>query len=201
LVGGSIVLVTVLFFWGARNRGWLQKSDGSSNPSLQKSLAETAPIKSELPEILPAVDTLVVTQIDNPELAHVEAARNGDQDARLKLGLQYLNGDGLSKNDSAAFHWIKLAANQGLPEAQYRLALFYQDGIGISASRSKAAFWFEKAADKNHIRSQAHLGEVYLKGLGFYRDEGKGFRYLLKAAAAGDSLAQAILQRQGQKSQ
>ncbi len=52
---------------------------------------------------------------------HFTAASNGYAYAQCALGLRYLNGDGLPKNESLARYWLEKAAAQGNGEAKAAL--------------------------------------------------------------------------------
>ncbi|MDR1826866.1 MAG: sel1 repeat family protein, partial [Methylobacteriaceae bacterium] len=49
------------------------------------------------------------------------AAEQGDADAQNNLGVLYLNGLGVARNDADAVMWFGMAAEQGLPEAKRNL--------------------------------------------------------------------------------
>jgi TPR repeat protein len=57
------------------------------------------------------------------------AAEKGDPNAQLKLGLMYLNGEGVAQNNFEAAKWVRKSAEQGNAEAQFYLGLGYATGI------------------------------------------------------------------------
>ena len=69
-------------------------------------------------------------------------AQQGYAKAQAALGLLYLNGRGVSKNEKTAAKWIKLAAEQGHIHAQFNLAGLYFDGRGIPQDYVYAHMWY-----------------------------------------------------------
>src|SRR5471030_432395 len=60
-----------------------------------------------------------------------DQALQGDTSAQVKLGLLYLSGRGVEKNDSEAAGWILKAAQHGYARAEMNLGLLYQSGRGV----------------------------------------------------------------------
>lgn len=50
-------------------------------------------------------------------------------DAQFHLALMYKNGEGGSRDYSAALFWFEKAARQGDSKAQLNLGLMYEDGL------------------------------------------------------------------------
>jgi hypothetical protein len=55
------------------------------------------------------------------------AAEHGDVDAQVSLGIAYLDGRGVARNDAQAVDWFCRAAEQGNGEAELRLHRMYED--------------------------------------------------------------------------
>ena len=62
-----------------------------------------------------------------------ERAEAGDKWAQTKLGMRYLEGDGVERNDVEAKRWLRLAAEQGSQPAAKAL-----EGIGLRAPSAPA---------------------------------------------------------------
>ena len=63
--------------------------------------------------------------------------------------LQYLEGNGVVKDDKEAFKWFRKAAEQhSYPEAMHNLATMYRDGKGVPKKDTEAFKWFVKAAEQ-----------------------------------------------------
>ncbi|NTW33092.1 MAG: SEL1-like repeat protein [Bacteroidetes bacterium] len=57
----------------------------------------------------------------------ISKAKNGDQGAQYQLGLKYLDGNGVKKNDDEAKKWLRKAALQGNPGAITILCILEND--------------------------------------------------------------------------
>src|ERR1017187_280746 len=58
-------------------------------------------------------------------------AEQGDARAQNNLGLMYVYGQGVPKDDGLAVEWYWLAAEQGNAAAQNNLGVMYADGRGV----------------------------------------------------------------------
>jgi hypothetical protein len=93
-------------------------------------------------------------------------AEKGDAEGQYDLGLMYLDGLGVPKNDAEAVNWFRKAANQGYTAAQANLGAMYQSGLGIPTNDVEAVNWFRKAADGGYAAAQYNLGTMYRDGRG-----------------------------------
>ena len=64
------------------------------------------------------------------------------------LGMYYLSGEGVEKNEKKAFGCFERAAQAGIPAAQYNLAVLYRYGTGTEMDEEKALHWMTKAAQQ-----------------------------------------------------
>ena len=64
-----------------------------------------------------------------------QVAEQGDARAQLKLGVMYMNGLGVAKDERQAVEWYRKAAQQGDVEAQQLLGLMYLAGRGVIRDR------------------------------------------------------------------
>ena len=74
------------------------------------------------------------------------------------VGLCYLNGTGLTKDEEQAYKFISDAAELGEKAALYDLAVITENGTGTEADKAKAHDLFTKAAEQNEPRA---LLEMY----------------------------------------
>ena len=88
-----------------------------------------------------------------------QSARNGDPDASWNLGVGYLKGIGVPKDEARAAEWFKRAANLGDTRAQSTLTDLYFRGIGVQRDYVRAYTWASIAA------RQQGSGEVRLETL------------------------------------
>jgi hypothetical protein len=86
--------------------------------------------------------TKMVPQTYEAEMRMFEAAaKEGSADASWKLGLGYLKGIGVRRDENKAAQWFKKAANLGDTRAQTALSDFYCQGIGVPRDYVRAYTW------------------------------------------------------------
>ena len=72
------------------------------------------------------------TALMDPEIVQLqEHAELGDAEAQYQLGLLYLDGKGIKKNEKLAEELFKKAMEQGHLDAQRKLAFCYLYGRGV----------------------------------------------------------------------
>lgn len=115
-----------------------------------------------------------------------QAARQGDLDARMRLGIMFHEGDGVSRDPEQAAYWFRLAASEKLPAGQAALGYLHEQGMGVEQDFAQALGWYREAAGKNNAWAQYRLGLMYREGRGVPRDNDKAIDLLKAAAAQGD---------------
>jgi TPR repeat protein len=110
-------------------------------------------------------------------------ADRGDADAQFELGLRFLTGEGLNKNEEKGVGWLKKAADQGHLRAQHVYGTLFEDGVGVTKDPAKAAEWFEKAASGGLPMAQHAIAVAYELGRGVEKDVNKATEWFQKAAA------------------
>lgn len=88
-------------------------------------------------------------------------AKSGNAKAQVIIGDFYLEGKGVTANNSIAWHWYKRAAENEDTDGQFKLAELYRMGAGVPFSLPAAAEWYAKAAEKGYLPAQKHLGLLY----------------------------------------
>jgi len=73
---------------------------------------------------------------------YLKAAKQGDAEAQLALGLVYFIGDGVPQDYKTAFYWFRKAAKQGDASAQSLLGVSYANGMGLPQHNQKAYMWY-----------------------------------------------------------
>jgi TPR repeat protein len=98
-------------------------------------------------------------------------AEQGDAFYQTGLGIMYLEGDGVPKNDAEAVKWFRMAAEQGdagsrfgVVTAQFYLGIMYVNGWGVPQDFPEAVKWYRMAAEQGHALSQYALGILYRAG-------------------------------------
>lgn len=88
------------------------------------------------------------------------AADLGLAEAQNSLGVCYLKGQGVERNQTEAFKWFEKAAMQGNPSGLYNLANCYRDGNGVTKDREKAKQLYKEAADNGSSTALAALKKL-----------------------------------------
>ena len=126
-----------------------------------------------------------------------QAAAQGHAEAQYRLGILYINGQGLMQSDERAAESFEMAAEQGLADAQYALGVLYQMGRGVDKSNQRAAELFRVASDQNYPEAQYTLAFHYFYGQGVPQSKEVAVIWLKKAAELGDLSARSKLKQLG----
>jgi TPR repeat protein len=114
-----------------------------------------------------------------------EMAAAGDVKSQVQIGLAYLTGDGVHKDDAEGVKWLREAADQGNPIAERYLAEMYFKGRGVPADNAEAAKWLRMAAEQGDAQSQHNLAVLYTQGLGVPRNVKEAANWMRKSAEQG----------------
>jgi TPR repeat protein len=112
-----------------------------------------------------------------------EVAYAGDMNAQVELGVIYLTGNGVPRDDAEAVKWLRKAADQDSPLGERYLAEMYFKGRGVAADNEEAAKWLRLAANQDDAQSQYNLAVLYTKGLGVPRNLKEATNLMRRAAA------------------
>lgn len=123
------------------------------------------------------------------------AADMGSMDAVARLGLCYLEGNGVDKDLEMAFKYCKEAAEQGSFYGQNTLGWMYECGEGVKKNVVKAAKWYRKSAEQGYAKAECNLGRMYEDGVGCPQDYAQAVEWYRKAAEQGYAGAQCNLGR------
>lgn len=111
-------------------------------------------------------------------------------EAQTLIGVDYLNGDGITQDYSKAIEWFQKAADENFAPAQDMLGFMYNNGHGVNQDHSKACEWFQKSAEQNYCEAQNNLAAMYKDGLGVPQDRIKAVEWFQKSAKLGNADAQ-----------
>lgn len=75
-----------------------------------------------------------------------QAAKLGNNDARVNLGFMYFTGEGVPQDYKIAGHWYLLAGHDGDRDAQRNLAMMFERGLGLPQDQNLAKAWYEQSA-------------------------------------------------------
>ncbi len=114
------------------------------------------------------------------------ASNNGEWSyAFVELGICYLVGTGVSKNNLDGLKWIKKGVGKGDQAADVILGGLYLAGIGVSKDEAEAVKWFKKSAEKGCREGATFLGCCYRDGRGVPKDDVEAVKWFRKAAEQG----------------
>ena len=92
-----------------------------------------------------------------PLVAVQQAAKQGNADAQLTLGMMYSGGIEVAQDDKQAVAWYRKAAEQGYAMAQFNLGVMYNTGSGVAQDYKQSYAWFSSAAangDSNAVKAR-----------------------------------------------
>jgi len=110
--------------------------------------------------------------------------------AQTGLGSAYFNGQGVTKNETEAVKWYRMAAEQGYAPGQHGVGLCYARGRGVPEDDEEAVKWYRKAAEQGFAQAQADLGYRYATGIGVTEDPVEAVEWYRKAVKQGNPQAQ-----------
>lgn len=109
-----------------------------------------------------------------------KSAKQENENAQFNLGVRYLSGSGVRRNEKEGVKWLRAAAQTGLSDAQYQLGLCLKNGIGAKKSDTRAVEWFKSAALSGHQKAQLELGKAYLSGIGGVKSPEDGVKWVIR---------------------
>lgn len=124
-----------------------------------------------------------------------EDAAAGDAAAQRNLGLLYLNGQGVPKNEAAAAEWFRRSSDQGFPRASANLGEMYLRGVGVPRDPERAVTFFQRAAEAGLAEAQYNLAILTEAGFGVRKDLELARRWFQRAAAGGHAPARERLRQ------
>ncbi|MFJ6025807.1 hypothetical protein ACIQC9_14550 [Brevundimonas sp. NPDC092305] len=142
-----------------------------------------------------------ITQLDADDARGVEtlkqAALLGYGPAQLHLaGLYQDGGKGVAIDPAEARSWAKRAADAGDARGMHAYGMYLFDGVGGATNTQDALAWLERAANKGLVDSQFNVAKLYETGdTGIAPNPVEAYRWYLIAARAGDTDAQAAVER------
>lgn len=98
------------------------------------------------------------------------------------LGICYEYGFGVETNETEAYKYYSLAANNNSTAAKYRLGLCYRYGTGTTANATEAYRWLSDAAENGNLYANYETAMLELDGNGTEKNEQEAVKRLMKAA-------------------
>jgi TPR repeat protein len=123
------------------------------------------------------------------------AAACGIIEAQLRLGRMLLEGQGVAKDERAAFACFTSAAESGDREARNMLGRAYENGWGVAQDMRLAAENYRIAAEAGLDWAQYNLGHLLLDGIGVARIPDEAFVWYMRAAMQNHARAMNLVAR------
>lgn len=119
----------------------------------------------------------------------MKAAQKGHVVAQYDVGVNYVTGWGVEKDEKKAYEWWTRSAQEGYPSAEAAIGKCYFNGWGVEKNDEEACRWWKKAAEANDLDGMIALAYSYFNGTGVTKDDKKGLYWAQKAADKGDDSA------------
>jgi uncharacterized protein len=115
--------------------------------------------------------------------------RPPSEGAMNNLGVQYVNGRGVTQDYAKAREWFEKAAAKDDALGMTNLGALYQNGYGVPQDYAKAREFFDKAAAKGNANAMVGLGMLYENGRGVAQDYAKAREWYERAADKDSAVA------------
>lgn len=126
---------------------------------------------------------------------YFRAAEKGEPKALRNLGLMYLAGESVKRDDAEGFRRLSAAAEKKDVEAQWAVGVLLLEGRGTAKDDALAAVWLGKAATAGDVLARRALGWMMETGRGGSAKPKDAVRLYKQAADAGDAWSRAALGR------
>jgi TPR repeat protein len=120
-------------------------------------------------------------------------AKQGDASAQTMVGIQYLYGHGIVKNESEAAAWLKKSSALGDALGQFTLGMMYAQGMGVKASQDEALKNYRLAAAQGFPLARMAVARAYVMGEGVPQSDAEAVKWYRPAAEEGFAPAQFAL--------
>ena len=117
------------------------------------------------------------------------AAEYGMPAAQLRLGRMLLEGNGVERDERAAFTWFERAADGGDAEAMNMAGRCYENGWGVPVDLRKAAECYRSSGEAGHDWGEYNFGNLLFDGRGVPQDRTEALQWYLRAAQRGHGRA------------
>lgn len=121
-----------------------------------------------------------------------KAADRGYANAMYNLSLSYMDGLGVSQNETEALKWMQKAVKSGFEPAKTKAIAwtefyFVQAKYFIETGRSSEAYYyFKNAAELEYVPAMQELGVLYYTGNGVPQNYPEAISWYKKAAEKGN---------------
>ena len=128
------------------------------------------------------------------EYFHAAHQNSGDSIAQYKLGVMYLEGDGVSKDEAAGRKFLELSSEQGVSAAFKQLSEVYRKGKGVPVDLTKAFAYAKTGAEYvDDVDATYQYAEMLLNGEGTEKNIALAIDWFDRAIQLGHCKAQCAL--------
>ena len=128
------------------------------------------------------------------EYFHAAHQNSGDSIAQYKLGVMYLEGDGVSKDEATGRQFLELSSEQGVSAAFKQLSEIYRKGKGVPVDLTKAFAYAKTGAEYvDDIDATYQYAEMLLNGEGTEKNIALAIDWFDRAIQLGHCKAQCAL--------
>lgn len=114
-------------------------------------------------------------------------ALHGMVSAMFELGMCYLLGRGITKDEQLAIEWLQSAANNDHSDAMLFLGGCYLKGSHVAHNPELAFKWYELAANKGNADAAYMLAETFFdKGIFVNKDETQYLKWITRSSELGN---------------
>jgi hypothetical protein len=106
--------------------------------------------------------------------------------AMTAIGLIYINGLGVPRDDAQALQWLQQAASLKNPRAMTLIGVMYFRGRAVAQSYEQARRWYDSGAAMGDEQAVNNIGWLIEHGLGTSADPAEARRWYERAAQAGN---------------
>jgi TonB family protein len=129
---------------------------------------------------------LVFALASATESQEQQACNSGDMGGCAKLGMKYLNGEGVAKDAVRAAELFKQACDGGSATGCFNLGAVCQFGLGVPKDELRAAALFKQACDGDNMQGCFILAGLYHFGQGLPKDQVRAAALFKQACDGGN---------------
>ncbi len=129
----------------------------------------------------------------------IQLANIGNSGAAFRVGLRYLDGNGVEKDYEKAKYYLKIAGDKNHANALYNLGYMYLYGIGVDKDYMIAYDYFEKSKNQGFTPAYFIIGLMYYDGAGVKQSHKKAYEYCKTAIDKGYKTENIILDHRNRR--
>ena len=116
---------------------------------------------------------------------YIECTNAGSNLAIGRMGMHYLEGEGLEKDVGKGLEMLERAGRKGDGGALYYLGCSYRDGNGVEQDFKKAVAYLKRSAGRKEPSACEALGDIYSTDEYGLHSARKAAKWYLKGARMG----------------